>query len=120
MTIYYGVNFAQDIATYHEAVALKEMPTMYQIWQSTQDLYNNEVGRQIGLQCSTISCAEEKIKQAIKDGQMLIIQHDANNPDDTTKWAWTWSDGAPVYWVNGKPSRTKPEDDKDKQRGSTK
>ncbi len=111
-----GAHAAEQIATYHEVDNLKSAAQKGEVssWHSlqvTMDLHNNAVGRAVGQACLTMKCIEEKLSQAMTDGQLLIIAHDPANPNDTSKWALTWSDGAPVYWVNGKPSRVQREEE---------
>lgn len=114
-----GQDFAKDIDDYHEVYDFKTKAlNQYWVWQSVADSYNNEIGRGVGQQCGwDTECSKTTIQQMATSGELLVIAFDTANPDDVSKWAYKWSDGAAVYWVNGRPSRKPPEPDDNKPGG---
>jgi len=74
MTRTFGAEWAEQFATAHEGRP-GDSPTA-----NAMDLYNNEVGRRIALANPNVSDKElaTLIEQAIRDGQMLVINAEGN------------------------------------------
>lgn len=72
MTAEFGVKWAEQYATAHEAVP--ETVNNSSV-REAMDLYNNKVGRQIALDNPRASPAElaDKVKQALDEGKLLVV-----------------------------------------------
>ncbi len=74
MTSEYGVDFAEQFGTAHEAMPGNNAD------REAMDLYNNEVGRQIAVANPDATPDElaDLVKQAVTDGKMIVIDSSGN------------------------------------------